>query len=48
MLYLFSKPWALPPISKTSISVTQSGVSSLWNQNELDPAEFIGLALTSK
>ena len=47
MLYLCSKPLALPPISNTSISVTQPGVSSCWNQNELDPPEFIGLALTS-
>ena len=45
MLYLFSKPLALPPISKTSISVTQPGVSSLWNQNELEPARVHRLGL---
>ena len=32
----------------TSISVSHPGVSSTWNQNELEPAEFIGLALISK
>ena len=47
MLYLRSKPLALPPISNTLISVPQPGVSSWQNQNELDPPEFIGLALTS-
>jgi hypothetical protein len=47
MLYLCSKPLALPPISNTSISVSQPGTSSTWNQKELEPPEFIGLALTS-
>ena len=47
MLTLFSKPSALPPISNTSISVTQPGTPSRLNQNELDPAEFIGRAFVS-
>ena len=47
MLYFCSNPLALPPISNTSISVSQPGTSSTWNQNELEPPEFIGLALTS-